>query len=177
MQEIENIDLVSLIQSHGFPLKKSGSRYARQCPFHHEKTGSFTVYPESNSFYCFGCGAGGDAATFVMKLYGCSFPEALDRLGIEKSDRSWSSEEKAEFNRHRIKRNLVSDFREWESRYSSELGKLICSAYSRLLKIKTDVDLIRHEWIYEFLPGWKYHLDILCYGSDIDKYNLFMEMC
>ena len=47
-------------------LKKKGSNLVGLCPFHNEKTGSFTVWPNNGSFYCFGCGAGGDAITFLM---------------------------------------------------------------------------------------------------------------
>ena len=49
-------------------LKRSGSNLFGLCPFHGEKTPSFTVYPENNSFYCFGCGAGGDVITFIKKI-------------------------------------------------------------------------------------------------------------
>lgn len=46
-------------------LKRTGRNLTGLCPFHSEKTGSFVVYPENGSFYCFGCGAGGDVVTFV----------------------------------------------------------------------------------------------------------------
>ena len=48
-------------------LRKRGINYIGLCPFHNEKTPSFTVYPENGSYYCFGCGQGGDVITFVMK--------------------------------------------------------------------------------------------------------------
>ena len=175
MHEIKNIDLVTLIQSHGVELKKSGSRYVASCPFHAEKTGSFFLFP-NNRFYCFGCGASGDAATFIMKSYGCSFPEALERLGIKKSNKPYSKVESQTFEKNRIKNSLVKSFRTWEARYSSKLGGLITSGHKKLSKIKTNDDLIQSEWIYLFLSQWKYHLDILCYGSAEDKYKLFQEV-
>ena len=48
-------------------LKRAGSNLKGLCPFHSEKSPSFTVYPNDNSFYCFGCGAGGDVITFIKK--------------------------------------------------------------------------------------------------------------
>ena len=49
------------------PLKKAGSNLKGLCPFHSEKTPSFTVFTQSQSFYCFGCGAGGDVVSFIMR--------------------------------------------------------------------------------------------------------------
>ena len=172
---IKNIDLVSIVQAHGITLKKSGTRHMGLCPFHDEKTPSFFVYP-NNSFYCFGCGAGGDAATFIMHLYGCSFPDALERLGIQKTSKPFSPAQTMQINKMKAKRDLVESFRRWEANYSSKLGALICKAHTRLARIKTRTDLDRDGWIYSYLPQWKYHLDILCYGSDQDKYKLFSEV-
>ncbi|MDE6036076.1 MAG: DNA primase [Ruminococcus sp.] len=68
-------------------LRKNGRNYVCSCPFHSEKTPSFTVFPDTQSFYCFGCGAGGDVITFIMKTENIDFVEALrllaDRSGLE----------------------------------------------------------------------------------------------
>ena len=173
--EIKNIDLTSLMQSHGVALKKSGSRYVACCPFHSEKTGSFFVFP-NNRFYCFGCGASGDAATFIMKVFNCSFPEALERLGIQRTNKFYPQTEIKEFKENKIKSSLVQSFRAWERRYSSKLGGLITSGHKKLSKIRTNADLLQAAWIYPFLSQWQYHLDVLCYGSDQDKYDLFQEV-
>ncbi len=61
-------------------LKKNGSRYVGLCPFHNEKTPSFVVYPNTKSFYCFGCGAGGTAATFLSKIENLTYRESLEAL-------------------------------------------------------------------------------------------------
>jgi DNA primase len=70
-------------------LKKSGQNYVGLCPFHSEKTPSFTVSPSKQIFHCFGCHAGGDVFTFAMKMQGLSFPEAVrslaENLGIKLS--------------------------------------------------------------------------------------------
>ncbi len=73
-------DIVDLI-SESVSLKRSGSGFKGLCPFHAEKTPSFTVSPERQTFHCFGCGAGGDIFSFVQRRDGLSFPEALEHLG------------------------------------------------------------------------------------------------
>lgn len=61
-------------------LKRNGTRHTGLCPFHGEKTPSFTVFEETASYYCFGCGAGGDVITFTMKYHNLDYPEAVRQL-------------------------------------------------------------------------------------------------
>ena len=61
-------------------LKRAGSNVVGLCPFHNEKTPSFTVFPQTNSFYCFGCGAGGDVFSFIMRAEGLDYPGAVEFL-------------------------------------------------------------------------------------------------
>ena len=61
-------------------LKRAGSNFSGLCPFHSEKTPSFTVFPATKSFYCFGCGSGGDVITFIMKAENLDYPSALEFL-------------------------------------------------------------------------------------------------
>ena len=61
-------------------LKRAGSNYNGLCPFHSEKTPSFTVFPNSKSFYCFGCGAGGDVISFIMRAENLDYVDALEFL-------------------------------------------------------------------------------------------------
>ncbi len=72
-------DIESVIGSY-VTLKRAGSNLKGLCPFHSEKTPSFTVYPADNSFYCFGCGAGGDAITFIRKRENLDYPDAVEFL-------------------------------------------------------------------------------------------------
>jgi DNA primase len=82
----EALDIVSLIGEH-VDLRKTGSHYKGLCPFHAEKTPSFTVNREKQMFHCFGCGASGDIFAFVMKRQNLEFPEAVrllaERAGID----------------------------------------------------------------------------------------------
>lgn len=79
-------DVVDLISGY-VTLKKSGRNYFGLCPFHPEKTPSFSVNPEKQIFHCFGCGAGGNVFTFLMRHEGISFPESVKflarRAGIQ----------------------------------------------------------------------------------------------
>ena len=92
-----NADILDIV-SEVVNLKRTGKNYTGLCPFHSEKTPSFTVTPDKGIFHCFGCGEGGDAITFIMKTEGISFPEALRilaaKLGIEIPERSMSPGEK-----------------------------------------------------------------------------------
>lgn len=73
-------DIVELIGQH-VQLKQQGSRYVGLCPFHNEKTPSFSVNQELGAYYCFGCHRKGTAFTFVMEIEGVTFPEAVRHLG------------------------------------------------------------------------------------------------
>jgi DNA primase len=72
-------DLVDVAGDH-VKLKKRGRKYEGLCPFHEEKTPSFSIDPEKGLYYCFGCHQGGDSIDFVMKIDRLSFPEAVERL-------------------------------------------------------------------------------------------------
>ncbi len=73
------IDLVDLI-GQSVPLKKAGVNYVARCPFHQEKTPSFSVSPARQFFHCFGCGASGNAISFVMQHRGAGFVDAVQQL-------------------------------------------------------------------------------------------------
>src|SRR2546430_9938243 len=72
-------DIVEVIGSY-FPLKRAGVNFKALCPFHQEKTASFTVSPSRQTFHCFGCGAGGSVFRFVMDYEHTDFPSAVRKL-------------------------------------------------------------------------------------------------
>ena len=78
-QVLMRTDIATLIGSY-ISLKRAGANLKGLCPFHSEKTPSFTVYPADNSFYCFGCGAGGDPITFIRKRENLDYPDAVEFL-------------------------------------------------------------------------------------------------
>lgn len=76
----DRLDIVEFIRQYVPNLKRAGKTYKACCPFHHEKTPSFTCSSEKGLFYCFGCQAGGDIFEFLMKMENLSFNEALEKL-------------------------------------------------------------------------------------------------
>lgn len=92
-------DIVDLISTY-VPLKKKGSSYFGLCPFHNEKSPSFSVSRDKQMYYCFGCGAGGNVFTFLMEYENFSFPEALkylaERAGMELPEEELNEEAKRE---------------------------------------------------------------------------------
>ena len=79
-------DIESVVGSY-VNLRRRGSNLVGLCPFHNEKTPSFTLYPENGSYYCFGCGAGGDVITFIRAIENLDYMEAVrflaDRAGMQ----------------------------------------------------------------------------------------------
>ena len=92
----ERTDIIALVSQY-VALKRSGANHMGLCPFHAEKSPSFSVHAGRQFFHCFGCGVGGDVFSFLMKIEGLAFPDALKRLaeraGIEIEERQLSPEE------------------------------------------------------------------------------------
>lgn len=93
----ERISIVEVVSEY-VQLRRAGANYTGLCPFHAEKTPSFNVNPAREIFHCFGCGAGGNAFSFIMRIEGLSFPEAVKlmarKTGVEIEERQLSQAEK-----------------------------------------------------------------------------------
>jgi len=76
---LDRVDIVEVIDRR-VKLKKTGKNYSARCPFHEERSPSFSVNPDKQFYYCFGCGAGGNALTFVMEYENLEFPQAVETL-------------------------------------------------------------------------------------------------
>ncbi len=113
------LDIVDVISDY-VNLKRAGSNFKGLCPFHSEKTPSFTVSPSKQFYYCFGCGEGGDIITFIRKIENLSFPETLERLarraGIEYSP----LQIKSDYNKQSIISSILSEAQEF---YKENLNK------------------------------------------------------
>ena len=96
-------DIVDVIGMY-VNLKRAGSNYNGLCPYHNEKTPSFTVFPGTQSFYCFGCGAGGDVITFTMKSENLDYPGAVEFLAKKSGITipTSSTEERGGMSRNRV---------------------------------------------------------------------------
>lgn len=121
-------DVVDVISSY-VNLKRTGSSYVGLCPFHNEKTASFSVSPGKQMYYCFGCGAGGNVFTFLMEYENLTFVEALEELagkaGMELPRKSSSPEDR----RKRDMRDMILQVNKLAANYfyaqlRSERGKI-----------------------------------------------------
>ena len=101
---VSRTDIVQLISGY-VTLRRAGSNMVGLCPFHSERTPSFTVFPGSNSFFCFGCSAGGDAITFVRRAENLDYPDAVEflakRVGVTVIDTD-VHETRSRFDRKRL---------------------------------------------------------------------------
>ncbi len=79
---LQRIDIVDVIGAR-VQLKRAGKEYQARCPFHDERSPSFTVVPQKQFYHCFGCGAHGSALKFVMDYEGVSFPDAVEQLAAQ----------------------------------------------------------------------------------------------
>ena len=126
-------------------LRKRGANLIGLCPFHNEKTGSFTVSPSKGIYKCFGCGASGHAVGFIMEIEQCSFVEALKLLGkkyhIEVEEREMTAEEQQRQD-NRESMFVVNDFaNKWfqEQLWNTPEGQAIGLAYFRERGLRDDI--------------------------------------
>ena len=108
-------DIVDLISSY-VPLKRKGSSYFGLCPFHNEKSPSFSVSRDKQMYYCFGCGAGGNVFTFIMEYENFTFPEAVrylaERAGMELPEQELSAEAKQQADAKVKLKEIITDMLE-----------------------------------------------------------------
>ena len=117
IEEVRNrTDIVDLISGY-VKLQRKGSSYFGLCPFHNEKTGSFSVSPNKQMYYCFGCGAGGNAYTFLMQYENYSFQEAIqflaERAGIRLPEAEYSKEAREREDRKGVLLHIQKDAAEY----------------------------------------------------------------
>ena len=121
-------DIVEVIGSY-FPLKRAGVNFKALCPFHQEKTPSFTVSPSRQTFHCFGCGAGGSVFRFVMDYEHTDFPSAVRKLaarvGITVVEKRGAADEDRQHETRRTLLKLHGEAAEWfhENLIKREVGE------------------------------------------------------
>ncbi len=128
IQELLNrVDIVDVIDK-SVPLKKAGANYSACCPFHNEKSPSFTVSPTKQFYHCFGCGAHGTAIGFLMEYAGLSFVEAVHELAkhvgmIVPQEQSTPASREADAANKTIKLGLQETLQQAANYYKTELKK------------------------------------------------------
>jgi DNA primase len=121
-------DVVEVIGSY-FPLKRAGTNFKALCPFHQEKTPSFTVSPNRQTFHCFGCGAGGSVFRFVMDYEHIDFPSAVRKLaaraGITVVEKRGASDEDRQYETRKNLLKLHAEAAGWfhENLIKKEIGE------------------------------------------------------
>lgn len=148
----DKIDIVELVRQYVPGLKRAGKLYKACCPFHHEKTPSFTCSSEKGLYYCFGCQEGGNIFNFVMKMENLSFREALEKLadmaGVElepaklltaEEQRRATTRKVLDFARAYYHKNLFSRAGEGARTYvkSRNLTKETCEHFELGLSLST----------------------------------------
>jgi DNA primase len=124
-------DIIEVISSY-FPLKRAGANFKALCPFHQEKTPSFTVSPSRQTFHCFGCGVGGSVFRFVMDYEHIDFPSAVRKLGgragitvVEKSRASGADDQERQRELRQRLLKLHAEAAQWfhENLIKREVGE------------------------------------------------------
>jgi DNA primase len=158
-QNIEQIaaanDIVEVIGSY-FPLRRAGSTFKALCPFHQEKTPSFTVSPQRQTFHCFGCGVGGSVFRFVMDYEHLDFPAAVHKLAaragipvIEERGASSSDDDR----QHETRRTLLKLHAESAEWFHENLLKREVGAPAREYLKKRGIDRgVASNWQLGFAP-------------------------
>ncbi len=148
----QRVDIGDLISNY-VNLRQRGNRMVGLCPFHNEKTGSFTVFSDTNSYYCFGCGAGGGPITFVRQIENLDFSEAVkmlaDRCGMQLPETGYDN------TFAKLKKRILEINRETARFYHKHLlspaGKPVLDYFlSRKLKPET----IKHFGLGAAPDGW-----------------------
>lgn len=145
IERIHSAAKIEEVVSDYVSLRKRGANLIGLCPFHNEKTGSFTVSPSKGIYKCFGCGASGHAVKFIMEIEQCSFVEAIKQLGkkyhIEVEEREMTAEEQQRQD-NRESMFVVNEFaNQWfqDQLWNTAEGKAIGLSYFRERGLRDDI--------------------------------------
>ncbi|MFT4906037.1 MAG: DNA primase [Oleispira sp.] len=168
---ISRLDIIDVVSART-RLKKAGKNYSACCPFHNEKTPSFTVSPDKQFYYCFGCGATGSALKFVMEFDGLEFPDAVEKLAGDLNievPREGSSQQNREpqYRELHALTQKAADFFEQQLRTSKDKDKAINYLKDRGLSGKA----AKFFSIGYAPPGWDNLQNTLAPGEKNDSTN------
>ena len=155
---LAKVDIVDIIDEH-VPLKKGGANYMACCPFHKEKSPSFSVSPSKQFYHCFGCGAHGSAIGFIMEYQGLSFSEAVqylaDRAGMavpRVKGRADNPEQRAE---RKKKQQTLEETTQAAADFYRQQLKLYPAAQHYLQQRGLNADIIEHYGLGYAPEGWQ----------------------
>lgn len=167
MGNFEKPDIVQVISTH-VELKQRGRDLWGLCPFHPEKTPSFRIRPDYQTFTCFGCGRAGDVIAFIMAYKGLDFRAAMDDLGISEKPISKSSR-----SRERKKKEILQEFRSWCLERKRELFAEYRAIHRFFAEFSTMEEVETHFVLLHELSAIEFELDLLINGDDREKYELY----
>ncbi len=154
----ERADLVELVSARTGQVRMTGGRAMARCPFHDEKTASFSIEPAQKLYHCFGCGVSGDLFRFVMELEACDFPEAVERLaeryGVPIEYEELSAQDAERMDRQKRIEKLLEDTCAYYQRVLADSpDAAVARAY--LAERDLDADVVAH-WRIGFAPdAWE----------------------
>ncbi len=164
------LNIVEIIEGAGVKLRRGGREYRALCPFHAEKTASFTVNPDKNLFYCHGCHEGGDAIRFIERLHHVGFREAVTILGLEDDYKP------KPIDTH--KRSVAAMLARWLNDQHLKVGALLRELSQEIASAEQSLDaelveLLNREWgilsdIHEDLQRPEFAADFLEAKSSIE---------
>src|SRR5437762_2311202 len=146
-------DIVEVIGSY-FPLKRAGTNFKALCPFHQEKTPSFHVSPQRQTFHCFGCGVGGSVFRFVMDYEHVDFPSAVrklgTRVGITVVEKRGAVDEDRQYEARRTLLKLHAEAAEWF--HKNLIKREVGEPARQYLKQRGITAEIAHRWQLGYAP-------------------------
>lgn len=169
---LQKPDIVSILKKEGIALQHRGRYLWATCPFHAEKTPSFSIDLKRQRFRCFGCAFSGDVIDFIMKFKGFAFRDALNYLNIS-GDRPIKPNPQ-----ETRRRELVNKFREWCCNYTKYICEMLrlCNRIYALVNTPNDLKFSGLGEMFLAMDVYQYHLSILSGKDDEMRFQLYQEV-
>jgi DNA primase len=172
----QKLSIESVVGSY-IKLDPKGKYFTARCPFHNEKTASFSVTPDKGIFYCYGCHKGGDIFTFVQEIEGLAFPDALKQLA-EKAGVSLDKNDQQQTGRISLLRSIMHDAAKYYEiglrTHKPAVDYLLDRGVTKETMVSFHIGYASLGWsgLYEYLKKKQYHdQDILATGLCIESKN------
>lgn len=160
-------DIIRTIENEGIELRQRGKSFWALCPFHTEKTSSFSVNPEKQVFHCFSCGKGGDAIAFIMELKGLSFKDTLVYLNMRPGNKVIRISQETK------QKDAMKRFQAWLKTYHHYLlneYQIIDHFIFNYIRNEDDLDVYGD--YFSYLKEFECQLEIIEHGNEEDKWLL-----
>ncbi len=170
MTTLQKPDIVETLNNEGISLKQRGRYYWASCPLHNERTPSFKVDPERQSFYCFGCHSHGDVIDFIQQYRNIPFKDSLSYLGINNTRKIVVNPKEAR------KRVLIAEYRRWQNDYTDFLSNVLKMLDRKKRNAKTMEQAEAISYHYHQEQIWEAHFEIMFGKDEKEKFALYREL-